>query len=424
MTDAIRPPTEHVGRAYGRKPGVPDPVLTQVGPGTPGGEMLRRYWQPIALSSEATAFPKQIRRYGEDLILFRAGNGEVGLVTPYCIHRGASLYYGKVEEDGIRCAYHGWKFGCQGAVLDQPCEPERGRSKHRLRQPWYPVIEKFGAVWAYMGSPEKQPLFPIFSCFDQELGDDELIIAIYMNEDKGAVDFPSKFNWFQHYDNGPDHYHIQVLHWDHSGPQFYDNRYSVAPQSIEFAYSDKGDSTLVTSRRDLGNGETWVRLEQILVPNIYALPPFHDDGPCQDLWFFVPFDDTTYVQMSISRVSKSFSFDLRDFHGMGPNMKLWSEMSSEEHQRYPSDSEVQGSQWGGLTCHSEENLAGSDVGVVKNRLLWKRQVKAVQQGGDPVNTAFREEDRRIEIVGGSWMERDGRRIEGYTFEQARQFRRI
>lgn len=402
--------SESLGRAYGRAPGRPDPVLTQVGPGTPGGELLRRYWQPIALSAEATTVPKRIRRFGEDLILFRTGAGKVGLVTPYCIHRGASLFYGKVDKDGIRCAYHGWKFGCQGAVMDMPCEPDRGeRIRHKLRQPWYPVQEQFGAIWAYMGPPEKQPLFPIFSCFDRELAKDEGIFAVYMNTDRGATDFPARFNWFQHFDNGPDHYHLQILHWEHSGPQFHDKRYGV-PAQIEFSYSDAADSVLVTSRRDLGNREVWVRVEQILTPNIYALPPFYGDGPCNDLWFFIPFDDSTYVQMSIGLWKKDFVFNLRDFHGMGPEMKLWHEMTPEEHQQYPSDMEVQGSQWGGLTCHSEENLAASDVGVVKNRLLWKRQVKAVQEGANPVNVAFRESDRRIRIVGASWVERNGKKI--------------
>ena len=405
MTTTTHPPTDQVGRAYGRKPGKPDPILTQVGPGTPGGEMLRRYWQPIALSCEATTLPKQIRRFGEDLILFRTLRGEVGLVTPYCIHRGASLFYGKVDEDGIRCAYHGWKFGCRGKVLDQPYEPDGGRSKHKLRQPWYPVVEQFGAVWAYMGPPEKQPLFPIFSCFDRPLAADESISALYMNEDKGATDFPSKFNWFQHFDNGPDHYHIFHLHIGHSGSQFTDKRYAYPLQSVTFSYSDAQDSVLVTTRREVGNGRVWVRVEQISMPNFYALPPFHfNDGPCEDLWFFVPFDDTTYVQMSIGIRKASETWNLRDFHGIGPHMKLWNEMTPQEHQLYPSDQEVQGSTWGGLTRHSEENLAATDQGVVKNRLLWKRQVKAVAAGGDPVGVAFKEEDRRIEIVGRSWME--------------------
>lgn len=396
---------EAAGRAYGRKPGVPDPVLTQVGPGTPGGELLRRYWQPIALSSEATEVPNKIRRFGEDLILFRAKNGEAGLVTPYCIHRGASLLYGRVEEDGIRCAYHGWKFGCQGQLMDQPCEPDGGRGVGRLRQPWYPVVEKYGAVWAYMGPPEKQPLFPIFSCFERELADDEQIAAVYMNTDKGATDFPGKFNWFQHYDNGTDHYHIPILHWDHSGPQFWDDRYGKPLDEIKFTYADAQDSTLVTTRRDLGEGKTWVRVEQVLVPNIYALPPFHfDDGPCEDLWFFIPFDDMTYVQMSISIQKAGAEFNLRDFHGIGPEGKLWNEMTEEEHQLYPSDQEVQSSTWGGMSCHSEENLAASDEGVVKQRMLWKRQAKAVAEGRDPVGVAFKEEDRRINIVGNSWVE--------------------
>ena len=161
----------------------------------------------------------------------------------------------------------------------------------------------------------------------------------------------------------------------------------------------------MTTRRDLGEGKTWVRVEQVLVPNIYALPPFHfDDGPCEDLWFFIPFDDMTYVQMSISIQKAGAEFNLRDFHGIGPEGKLWNEMTEEEHQLYPSDQEVQSSTWGGMSCHSEENLAASDEGVVKQRMLWKRQAKAVAEGRDPVGVAFKEEDRRINIVGNSWVE--------------------
>ncbi|HVF94100.1 MAG TPA: Rieske 2Fe-2S domain-containing protein, partial [Sphingomonas sp.] len=117
----IIPPDHDRGTAYGRAPGTPDLYLTQVGPGTPGGEFWRRYWNPVALSEDATTTPIQIRILGEDLILFRNGRGEPGLLYPRCVHRGTSLIYGKCEDDGIRCCYHGWKFAPDGTCLDQPC---------------------------------------------------------------------------------------------------------------------------------------------------------------------------------------------------------------------------------------------------------------------------------------------------------------
>ena len=394
--------TDTLGRAYGREAGHSDLVLTQVGPGTPGGELLRRYWQPIAMSSEATDLPRKIRRLGEDLILFRNKKGEAGLLMPRCIHRGANLFYGKVEEDGVRCCYHGWKFGCQGQVLDQPCEPGRGTRKNKLRQPWYPVVEQFGAIWAYMGPPAKQPLFPIYSAFEN-LQDDEEVVASYLNTGGEFTDFPARYNWFQHFDNASDHYHIQILHKEISGSHFTDRRWDVWPE-VSWRNSDAGDSVLTYTKRDLGNGQAWMRIEQALMPNILTIPPFYGDGPSPHLWFFIPFDDTTYVQVQLIRQKKGFFWNPEEVAGYGPDNKLWRDMTPEEHQRYPSDQEAQESQ-GITTLHSDENLAASDAGIVKQRLLFKRLAKIVAEGGDPVGVAFTEEQRRIQIDARSWMQK-------------------
>ena len=97
---------------------------------------------------------------GEDLVLYRSLDGEAGLLTPRCCHRGTTLYFGKVEADGIRCPYHGWLFAADGRCLDQPCEPDRGRNRESYRQPWYPVVEYHGLVFAYLGPAERQPCSP------------------------------------------------------------------------------------------------------------------------------------------------------------------------------------------------------------------------------------------------------------------------
>ena len=102
---------------------------------------------------------------GEDLILFRDKTGRPGLVQARCAHRGTTLYYGKVEERGIRCCYHGWLFDVEGRCLEQPCEPEGGRFRDRVRQPWYPVQELYGLVFAYMGPPEKKPVLPRYDAW-------------------------------------------------------------------------------------------------------------------------------------------------------------------------------------------------------------------------------------------------------------------
>ena len=408
-----------VGRAYGRKPGVSDPILTQVGPGTPGGELLRRYWQPIALSSEATTVPNQIRRFGEDLVLFRNQKGEAGLLAARCIHRGTTLFYGKVEEDGIRCCYHGWKFSPQGEVLDQPCEPDGGRDKHKFRQPWYPVIEQYGAIWTYMGPPDRQPLFPIFSCFE-DLAEDEEAIARGSSQSSEVVG-PAlmEHNWYQAFDNATDHYHLPILHTRISGEQLYSPRFRNPDlPEIEWTYSSTGYSILTTSKRDLGNGETYVRIEQMLMPNIVGVPSVTADGvEGLALLCWMPIDDTSTALTVLVRQKKAAasqaSFDDDSMQGkllgFGPEKKLWHEMTPDERQLYPGDYEAQLGQ-GVIAIHSEEHLATSDGGVAMQRRLWKQQARIVAEGGDPVGVAFKEEDRRILVEATSWVEKVGKPV--------------
>jgi phenylpropionate dioxygenase-like ring-hydroxylating dioxygenase large terminal subunit len=398
--------TDPSGRAYGWKAGQIDPVLALVGPGSAGGELLRRYWQPIALSSEATTLPKQIRRLGEDLILFRTGAGEVGLLYPRCMHRGTSLLYGRVEQDGIRCCYHGWKFDNQGHCLDQPCEPEGGRHRKRIRQPWYPVQEQFGAIWAYMGPPDKQPLFPIFSCFENLAGD-EFIQAEYFSARGEIQPFPMDHNWYQTYDNCADHYHVPILHSRISGNQFPDPRISADIPEISWEYDKDRRSILTISKRYLKDrDETWVRIEQGLIPNMLALPPFVGDGPSPTVTVFVPWDDTHFAVMDINRQRKDTQIYPHGHEegkpGFGPDNRLWGEMDFEYHQRNPLDYEAQNSQ-GTISLHSEEHLVSSDTGVGMHRRLFKQQCDVVANGGDPVGVAFKEEDRRVHIAANSWM---------------------
>ena len=127
----IIPIAADTGTAYGRPQAVHRQELAEVGPGTPMGELMRRYWHPVGLTADASDTPRKVRVLGENLILFRDKTGQPGLVHPNCAHRGASLYYGKVEERGIRCCYHGWLFDVQGHCLEPPCEPERGRARDK-----------------------------------------------------------------------------------------------------------------------------------------------------------------------------------------------------------------------------------------------------------------------------------------------------
>src|SRR5437762_11367746 len=138
-------------------------LLTQVSAGTPGGEVLREYWIPFLLSEELSAPdcpPLRIRLLGEDLIAFRTTSGAVGLIGNACPHRGASLFFGRNEEEGLRCVYHGWKFDCTGQCVDMPSEPAESNFKTKIKATAYPCVERFGAIWAYMGPREVPPPLP------------------------------------------------------------------------------------------------------------------------------------------------------------------------------------------------------------------------------------------------------------------------
>src|SRR6266508_6961548 len=138
-------------------------LLTQVGPGTPMGELMRQYWFPALLSEELAGpdcAPVRVRLLGENLIAFRDTQGQVGLLADHCSHRGASLFFGRNEEGGLRCVYHGWKFDVTGACVDMPNEPAECSFKHKIRQTAYPTREAGGVIWAYMGPQAKMPALP------------------------------------------------------------------------------------------------------------------------------------------------------------------------------------------------------------------------------------------------------------------------
>ena len=140
----------------------PDRELTAVGPTTPCGEWMRRAWQPIAMTSEVDDLPIALRVLGEDLVLFRDKSGRLGLLHKHCSHRGASLEYGVIMEQGISCCYHGWHFDVDGRILDTPAEPPESQIKHRLRHGAYPVEEMDGLIFAWMGPPDAMTPLPIY----------------------------------------------------------------------------------------------------------------------------------------------------------------------------------------------------------------------------------------------------------------------
>jgi len=383
------------GRAYGREPGFSDPDFYEVGPGTPSGELLRRYWQPVARSTDATDLPHRVRALGEDLILFRDGEGRPGLMEPRCCHRGTTLLYGRVEDGGIRCCYHGWLFDTEGVCVDQPCEPDRGRNRERYRQPWYPVQDYNGLVFAYMGPPDRQPAFPRYDIFE-DLGDDEEILIV----DHFAFGGPSMApcNWFQTHENVMDPYHVFVLHNTNSGSQF-------NPQLIQWPdVSWEAHPWGVTSIQDrkLEDNTTLHRVTETRMPNIrvVATPTLAYLGKTNNMSWALPIDDTHTQVFAMIRVPRGGV--PQGLPVYGPDNKSWDELTDEEHQLYPGDYEAQVGQ-NAITLHSTERLSSSDRGVSMVRRQWKEQLSVVSAGGDPVGVEFDEDAAPVELVAGNYI---------------------
>ena len=382
------------GRAYGRPVGISDPELFQTGAGTPSGELLRRYWQPVALSSEATSIPREVRLLSEDLVLYRSLDGTPGLLEPRCCHRGTSLFYGRVEEDCIRCPYHGWAFSADGTCTDQPCEPDRGRNKSSYRQPWYPVQEFGGVIFTYMGPPEKQPDFPRYDIFE-DIGDDEEFHVV----DHFAFGGPNvaPCNWFQTHENVMDPYHVFILHNAISGPQF-DPRLEIWPR-IDWQRHEWG--VTATQDRELPDGTTLHRITETRLPNIrvVATPTLAYLGKTNNMSWAQPIDDTHTRVFCILRIPKGSP--PQGLGTYGPDAKGWFDLTDEEHQTYPGDYETQVGQ-GPITLHSEERLSSSDRGVSMVRRQYKEQIRIVAAGGDPMGVTFADA-APVELVAGNYV---------------------
>jgi nitrite reductase/ring-hydroxylating ferredoxin subunit len=376
------------GTAYGRTATTPgeDAFLTHVGFGTPVGELLRRYWQPVALSSELGDLPLKIRILDEELVVFRDTSGRAGLLDAHCCHRGASLEYGRVERDGIRCCYHGWLFDAQGRCLDQPCEPSDGEHsdgnyRESLRQPWYPVREYGGLVFAYMGPPDRMPEFPFWDILLR----DGVELRAYRNHTRGVV---AECNWLQIHENAVDPMHTFVLHSTNSGNQF-TPAFATRPE-IDFITTPI--SVRYVRNATLPNGNRFHRVGEVFVPNARSLPSQTPDGdavlsePGRFIGWWVPVDDTHTIGFHIEALPV---VDGR------PEGSVWAEavpglsnsnvpppQSYQDTQRRPGDREAQVSQRP-IAVHALENLATSDLGIVKFRRLVRQAAEAVARGEDP-----------------------------------------
>ena len=384
-----------LGTGYAMKPPTTRTELTSVGRGTPMGELLRRYWHPVGLVTDATDIPRKVRVLGEDLVLFRDKHARIGLLHARCCHRGTTLYYGKVEEDGIRCCYHGWKFDTEGHCLEQPCEPESGLFKAKVRQPWYPVQERYGLIFAFMGPAEKKPVLPRYECLEK-MDDGEFVEADDSSIGGGG---PTVIpcNWLQHFENVVDPYHVPVLHGSFSGPQF-TNMMASMPE-VKFETSPRG--VTVRSIRNQDDGKIFYRVTEAALPTLRVVPNprVAQFARVESIGWTLPIDDTSFRIYVAGRVKQSGDIGRMRSKFSG---KFWWDMTEPEHQKFPGDYEAQVGQ-GPVTLHSEEHFGQSDRGILMIRRMLGDQLEAMAAGRDPIGVAFDQHAPPVKFEAGNFI---------------------
>jgi phenylpropionate dioxygenase-like ring-hydroxylating dioxygenase large terminal subunit len=391
----VMPPLHDQGTAYEMPPPTYKAALTEVRRGTPMGELLRRYWHPVGLSADASSTPRQVKALGEDLILFRDGAGQAGLLHSRCAHRGTTLYYGKVEARGIRCCYHGWLFDAQGRCLEQPCEPEGGLFRDKVRQPWYAVEERYGLIFAYMGPPGKKPVLPRYECL--EVMDEGEFVEADDTSLGGGGPTIIPCNWLQHYENVVDPFHVPILHAAFSGAQF--TQAMAAMPQVTFEASPRG--VLVRSVRKQDDGRTFYRVSEAALPTLRVVPNprVAQFARVESIGWVLPLDDTSFRIYVAGRVKQSGDIGrMRSkFNG-----KSWQEMQEEEHQKHPGDYEAQVGQ-GPITLHSEEHFGQSDRGVLMIRRMLQQQLDALAEGENPIGVSFDSAAPPVEFEAGNYI---------------------
>lgn len=258
-------------------------VLTQTGPGSSMGQLFRRFWMPILLASEINQVdgdPVRVKILGEELVAFRDSNGEVGLIDSRCPHRQAELFWGRNEENGLRCVYHGWKFNRNGVCVDMPSEPTDSQFKDKVSIVSYPTREWGGLIWAFLGPRELIPNLPEFEF--AKVPEDHFFVSKKLQE----------CNWAQSLEGGIDTAHFSFLHMllelPEDAPAAW--HYMKADGAPRFTILPTDAGFLIGGARNAGATDTYWRMTQFLVPN-HSLAPGSEQGQNINGQTWVPIDD-------------------------------------------------------------------------------------------------------------------------------------
>ena len=382
-------------------------LITQSGPGTPLGAFMRQYWQPAALVDEFDDIRpvRRVRLLGEDLVLFRDPAGRYGLLDRHCAHRGADLSYGRAEDGGLRCPFHGWLFDATGACLDQPAEPVGSSFCASIRQPSYRCAVAGGIVFAFMGQGEP-PALPAFDCF---AAPDSYTFAF-----KGMMEC----NWLQALEVGIDPAHASYLHRffeDEAPGQAYGKQFRGTTMGadmpmtkilrefgrprIEVETTEYG--LRIAALRQLNDSELHIRVTNMAFPHAFVIPmskeititQWHvpvDDTHCY--WYAIFTSFTEPVDKAQMRAQRLKLYELPDYL---PRTNKLNDYGFDPHEQAHSTYTGMGDdinvhdQWavesmGAIQDRTKEHLGASDKAIAAYRRLLVRAIRDVEEGRKPL----------------------------------------
>ena len=389
-------------------------LLTQTGPGTPMGQMFRAYWIPALLASELAepdCPPVRVQLLSEKLVAFRDTEGRLGLIEEFCAHRRVSLWFGRNEENGLRCPYHGWKYDVTGQCVEIPSEPAGSTHCQRIRLANYPLVERGGILWTYMGPPDRQPPLP------------EWEFATVPEDRRFVSKRWQECNWLQALEGGIDSSHVSFLHRGdlETDPVFKGskgNKYNMGDLMPVFDVVESPGGLYIGARRNAEDGKYYWRITQWVMPSFTMIPP-RGNHPVHG-HFFIPMDDENCWTWSFDYlVDRPLSDDLVQAMREGAGIhtivdpKTFRPLANKDND-YLMDRRAQksGRTYGGIAGfamqdasiqesmgtivdRSRENLVGTDKGIVMARRRLLRAAKALAEQGavppgvDPVHQRVR-----------------------------------
>jgi phthalate 4,5-dioxygenase oxygenase subunit len=381
-------------------------LLTQTAAGTPMGDLFRRYWLPALMASElpeADCAPVRVKLLSERMIAFRDSSGKLGLTDEFCAHRGVSLWFGRNEENGLRCPYHGWKYDTSGQCVDVPSEPMESGYCKKIKLKSYPLVERGGILWTYMGPPELQPDLPEFE------------FAMVSPERRFVSKRHQECNYLQAMEGGIDSSHVSFLH---SGALEHDplfkgargNKYNLQDFQVKFEVVESEGGLLIGARRNAENGNYYWRITQWVMPCFTAIPP-RGDHPIHG-HFWVPIDDETcwswsydyhptrdLTETEVQAMNDGYGIHVKLIPGTfipvqnKDNDYLMDRAAQKAKVTYSGvtgiaiqDSSLQESM-GPIADRTKENLVSTDNGIIMARHRLRKAAEALQKGIAPPGLA-------------------------------------